>query len=170
MRGTEGLVFAHTATIRGVLRSRSVNQLAGDFNIPNDDLELLMGPVMWITGATRSRVRKTLESFIFGALDALGLPRFEVTAEWIAQWIVATIAPINWMSACAIWDRPRLAEALAVDDGRQVDYETITAARLHAIVHQLASEDAWCKHMAEERAYNEQHRVLNRDDGKSEKA
>jgi hypothetical protein len=70
-------------------------------------------------------------------MDSLGVPRFQVPAEWIAACIAIFVAPINIQVACRFFEVSQTAEAT----GRGVDeVDPCTAKQLFALVQQLISD------------------------------
>lgn len=94
-----------------VLARGSAEHLAG-MGITEADWNLFTGAAPW-TAADRNRVRNTCDAVTHGALDFLGLPRFEVPAEYIAAVITMFVGPVNWQVAARWFETGRTTEDLA---------------------------------------------------------
>ena len=75
-----------------------------------DDYKLLTGVEVW-TANVRTVVRRALDSYVYGVLDILGLPRFELPAEYLAAVISVFVHPVNYFPAC-VW----LSGGLSAED------------------------------------------------------
>ena len=124
---------AHVHSAMQMLATTRLQDLTEAYGVPETDRQLLQADALWNAG-DRPTVRRTMDSILYGALDALGLPRFVISAEYIAAWIALVVSPINWMTMCAYYDH---AVAAADIRGSQEDVpfaEHITAPQLHALV------------------------------------
>lgn len=72
-------------------------------NLTEDDFNFVTRKTLWLT-IDRSRVRQCVESIVYGALDFIGFPRFDVPAEFIAAAIAHYVHPVNFMAACAVME------------------------------------------------------------------
>lgn len=109
--------------------------------VTEDDLALTTGDVPWTT-SDRNRVRKTLDSFIYGVIEDLGLPRFELPAEYIAAVISTFVAPVNYFPACS-WITARMSNeelSTGIKGTTPQGFERVTPEQLFAIVVQLVNE------------------------------
>lgn len=140
-RASEGLVIAHLRCVAGVLTNMPLSQMAAQFRILIEDLQLVAQPNLWTNPGDRTRIKTTIEACVWGSLDALGVPRIELPAEYLASWIAILVAPVNRMTACAFFDRPRVASDLAQDPNAYKTYEGVTPARLFAMVYIAASHE-----------------------------
>lgn len=109
--------------------------------IPEDDVKTVTGSAPW-TGAERLQVRRVLDSYIYGMLDVLGLPRFEVPAEYAAAIIAVFVHPVNWFAACSwVTGMASQEELVSGVRGQAVDgFEIVTARELFAIVIECATD------------------------------
>lgn len=82
------------------LASVKIVEGSGVVDLTTDEFEFLQIDKMWIA-QERSRVRRCLESMIYGALDMVGMPRFQPPAEFIAAAIAYYVHPVNVMFACS---------------------------------------------------------------------
>ena len=78
----------------GILSNGGGRQILEDLGILPDELELVKQDISW-TGNNRVSVTRTIDSLMYGTMDCLGLPRFEVPAEYIAAAIVQFCHPID---------------------------------------------------------------------------
>lgn len=65
------------------------------------DWRTLVGPKPWV-GVDRSRVSRVLEGLLFGMVDIMGLPRFDLPAEFAAAVVALFVHPVNYFPAC-VW-------------------------------------------------------------------
>lgn len=138
---TGGLVACHLQGVQGVLTNMPLSKLAAHYQILLEDLQLVCSVTQWTRPSDRTRIRTTIERVIWGALDNLGIPRFELPAEYIAAWIAVMVQPVNRLTACAMFGQPRVATELAADPLTQQTYEGVTPMRLFAIVHIAEGRD-----------------------------
>lgn len=118
-----------------------------NIGISIEDFEKVNGQVPWMA-VDRNRVTLALNTMLTSTLDVIGLPRFQLPAEYMAAGIALFVAPINVHSACRFIERPGSSESL----GRGVDEpERCTAQQLFALIVQLVSdpERSAAKHMFE---------------------
>lgn len=104
---------------RGVVESLGISK---------EDWELATGSAPWLA-ADRPRVNRTLTDLVYGSMDAAGLPRFDVPAEYAAAVICAFVAPSNIFVACDFL-AAGLTEADSIVEGRE--QERIRPAELFA--------------------------------------
>lgn len=149
-----GITFAHLSSIFGMIQTTTLSEIGQAYNVLVEDLQLLTQPALWGPGIDKNRMRNTLEAMIYGANDRMAIPRIEICAEYIAQWIFSLVSPANQMTACSFFDRPRPAEQLATgEQGSQG--EGITGKQLFALVHQCGAHNqrqtqAVLEHVAEQ--------------------
>lgn len=115
---------------------------AADVNLPSlgiseEDLELTSGARSWL-GQERHIVVKTLDALASGGLDSLGIPKFELPAEYYAGVILTVVDPVNFQAACSWVNCTRTAEAIASGGG----CDPVTVARLFSMVCQLNSHSS----------------------------
>ena len=133
-----GITPAHMKSIFGIIQTTPLVDVAKSYGVLLEDLQLISQPQLWGLAGDKIRITTTLQAMVYGSLEIMGIPRIEVPAEYIAGWICAIVAPINRMSACAMFDRPRPAEALATGEE---GVEGITGSQLFALVHQAEHYD-----------------------------
>ena len=76
---------------------------AGVLDLLPDEFEFLITPKVWIA-TDRAQARRVVESSVYGTLDYLGLPRFDVPGEFIAACIAYYVSPVNTLFACSVFD------------------------------------------------------------------
>lgn len=74
---------------------------AGLLDLTPQDFDFLVLGKPWVANE-RSRVRQVVEAAVYGTLDYLGLPRFQVPAEFVAASIAYYVHPVNMMVACTV--------------------------------------------------------------------
>jgi hypothetical protein len=90
------------ATVKGVLNNVG-NTMSPDFDvlgITADDMNLLRQQSQWMV-AHKRQVIGALDALIYSSVDAVGLNRYELPAEYIAAIIGAFVAPANVQIACS---------------------------------------------------------------------
>lgn len=102
-----------------------------------EDLELTTVNRPWL-GQERHIVVRTLNALAGGALDSLGLPKFEMPAEYYAGLISIVVDPVNIHPACAWINMSRSAED--IQNGTEGSPQTV--AKLFAMVCQLFNGSA----------------------------
>lgn len=75
----------------------------GIVDLTQDDFEFLTQSQVWVA-SQRSRVRRCIESCVYGALDMVGVARFPAPAEFIAGVIAFYVHPVNQMVACSMME------------------------------------------------------------------
>lgn len=83
-----------------VLLNSSTSQIIDAIGVTNDEWDLLVADRPWI-GTDRAKVTRILDSILFGMIDTMGLPRFELPAEYVATLITIFVSPVNYFSACS---------------------------------------------------------------------
>lgn len=99
---------------------------AGMLDLTEEDYEFLTMAKPWVANE-RSRVRRVVESAVYGSLDYLGLPRFAAPAEFIAGAIAYYVHPVNCMTACTIMDGAEFSENVINGVDRPVRAQEIFA-------------------------------------------
>lgn len=99
-----------------------------------EDLELTTIPRPWL-GQEKHIVIRTLNALANGALDALGLPTFELPAEYYAGIIATVVDPVNIHAACSWINLSRSAED--IQNGSHGSSQTVS--KLFSMVCQLAN-------------------------------
>lgn len=103
-----------------------------------EDFKKLSGDSPWMS-TDRNRMNLVLSSLLSSTMDIIGVPRFQMPAEYIAAGIALFIAPINVQIACRFMERVPSAETL----GRGLENsDIVTASQLFALVCQLVADPA----------------------------
>ena len=123
----------HMFSALSLLANERIEGLIERLGIPDNDVATLVGDRLWL-GGERHTVRRVMDAVLYGALDALGLQRFELSAEYIAAWIALIVHPTNYEVACSWYHGAQSAEDLTSDPELVPIAEGITAAQLHAHV------------------------------------
>lgn len=106
--------------------------------LSREDFTRVTGAVPWL-GTDRNRITVALNTLLSGVLDAAGVPRFALPAEWVAAAIAVFVSPINIHLACSYVERPGTASDL----GRGVEeFDRCTAQQLFALIVQFYGSDA----------------------------
>lgn len=118
-----------------LIRDGAASDAFEALGVSGADFSLVCGTVPWV-GSDRGRVTGVLTLLTHGVLDAVGLPRIEVPAEFVASILSTFVFPGNLAVACRWMEAGPTAEALSVGGG----LEAVTASRLFAMCCQLAAE------------------------------
>lgn len=102
--------------------------------VSRHDFERLVGSDPWLA-SERNRMTTILHTMINASVDAMGLPRFNLPAEYIAAGISMFVAGVNVMPACIFAPPSRSAE----DMGRMAAVDPCTPEQVFALVCQLYS-------------------------------
>ena len=109
------------------------------FGLTPEDFDSLSGDGVWV-GADRPRIERILKVLIHGTMDAVGVDRFNVSAEYVSAVISVFVAPANIMTACA-WCSGHYANddiSAGVNEQRS---RPVKAATLFALCLELQSAD-----------------------------
>lgn len=128
-------------TLRGHLKLIASGASGGSLDsigISQEDWKLVTGDKPWM-GADRARVVRTLTALVHGAVDAVGVERFDLPAEWIAGVIAVFVAPGNVMSASRMMSGV-LATTESMAQGETV-MDEVTPSQLFSLIGQAYSDD-----------------------------
>lgn len=81
----------------------------GLLDMTPDDFLFLTGSSPWVA-TDRARVRRVIEAAIYGSLDYLGMPRFAVSAEYVAAAISYYVHPVNFKIGCIVMEGAEFTE------------------------------------------------------------
>lgn len=93
---------AQLQVIKGAMQALANGSATGaleSLGILPSDLQTTLGGNPWQANE-RHLVTKTLDILMYGTMDLLGLPRFQVPAEYVAATIAMFVQPSNLMVAC----------------------------------------------------------------------
>lgn len=116
-----------------VLTSSHLLSSMDSLGVPRPDMEKLCGAPLWLA-ADRHIIRRALDALLYGALDAIGIQRFMLSAEYIAAFIALVVHPSNHLVACAWYHGSVSADALLSDPEHVPIAEGLTAHQLMALV------------------------------------
>ena len=127
------------AMVVAYVSSLSPDQMFTDFGILKSDMELLRRPRLWLTAEDRRIAKSTLETVSLGGLDVVGIGGIELPAEYIGEWLVATVNPCNWMIACAGLGPRRLAADIVAAEVKKTStgYEPVSPAGMFAMICEI---------------------------------
>lgn len=84
--------------------------------ISRGDFDRCVGEATWMS-VDRNRMTTTLGNLMHAGVDALGLPRFNLPAEWIAGAVSMFVHPTNTMAACTFMSVQGTAKDMAAGAG-----------------------------------------------------
>lgn len=121
-----------------LLKDNSLNANLQNFGLNESDFDVLTQDTPWVA-QQREQVRRTIDCIIHGLMDIVGVPRFEVPAEYIAAVLSTFVSGANMLIACRYMEGGSRAEELAVgnDNG-----ERVKPQQLFALICQLRAGDA----------------------------
>jgi hypothetical protein len=117
-----------------ILAEMGNNKFLSNLGISETAWNLITGPKPW-TNNDRMAVTKTMYQLIHASMDESGIPRIEVSAEWVASAICQFVHPSNIHKACRYLERD-LKTAEQLGDGVD-NAEPVSARRLFALCNQL---------------------------------
>lgn len=103
--------------------------------LTEDDFQKIVADVPWV-GSDRNRLAQHFNSILFSTLDAVGLPRFTLPAEYIAAGIAMLIADVNIHAACRFFEKAPTVDSVAAD----VEFEPCSANQLFSLVLLLKAD------------------------------
>lgn len=121
-----------------LIRDGAIYGGIGSVGVTEGELRLVTGQTPWV-GTDRAAVVRTLETFLHGSLDVLGLPRIRIPAEYVAAAICTIVNACNIQTACAWMQREASASTEALVTAAEVggDIEPVSAERLFALCQEL---------------------------------
>lgn len=102
-----------------------------NFGLTKDEYATLTDPLAWIA-PDRQVVERVLNVITYGTMDAIGVTRFPVSAEYLAAIIATFVHPCNLQISCAWSARSQSNDQLA-DNSPELAGETATPAQLFAL-------------------------------------
>jgi hypothetical protein len=128
--------------VRGALTILSDGKIvdcAKSCGVTESDWRLLTGSKIWI-GTDRPRVKRLIDALLYGVVDMLGIPRFELPAEYASACIAFFVAPINTNTACAWVGTYARSQDLSDIHGSPESIqglEKVSASQLFALVNKV---------------------------------
>lgn len=101
-------------------------------DLPQEDVDFLGQNNLWMRGE-RTRAERSLAQVLYGALDVMGLPRFDLPAEFVAASIAKFVHPVNWQAAADFLSGGQFGAQLA----RNMNETPVTTRQLFTLV-------VWC--------------------------
>lgn len=144
------------SVIKGAMQALADGAATGSL----ENLEILPQHIRLVTGRTswksneRTIVARTLDALMFGTMELVGLPRFEVPAEYVAAVISMFVHPSNLQIACRWMETGRqTAEALGNPTSASINTEPVDARQLFSLCLQMHNDGqiAQCLSQFEER-------------------
>lgn len=136
MNGT-GLRAAVALGALRLLRKAQFEELYGEMGVSEEDFALATGEAIWMA-RDRGRVRRVLEAVSAGVMDAVGVVRFALPAEYVAAVIVHVVHPCNMMLACRFMETNQTADTIT---GSSQEDGVIDPARVFTFVCELMAEE-----------------------------
>lgn len=115
----------------------------GGIGVSREDWTKFTGGRQWLP-ADRGAMRRALEGVCFFSIDMMGLPRFQIPAEYAAAVIALFVDPVNQRSSCvfAADARPPAAADLAANEVEPEGMQSATAQQIYTLVIALTGDDA----------------------------
>jgi hypothetical protein len=110
--------------------------LLNEIGISPSDYLKVAGEKPWIA-SDRVRVVNSINALLMASVDGMMLPRFQLSAEYIAAGICVFVSPVNIKAACRLLENAPSAQSL----GRgQDEQEVIYAKELGGLCDQIFSD------------------------------
>lgn len=100
--------------------------------VSRGDFDRLVGNDPWMA-SDRNRMTTCFHTVINASVDAMGLPRFNLSAEFVAAGIAVFVSPVNCHAACVFASNGGPAEEM----GRMASISPSTPEQLFALLVQL---------------------------------
>lgn len=114
--------------------------------VTEEEYRLLTQSQPWL-GPEHNRVRRTLDTMIWGSLDLAGLPRLQPPAEYLAAAIASFVAGSNILAACRLLEGLPPADELVAGKGKT---DTVVRAdHLFTFILQLLGDQSAAKDVFE---------------------
>ncbi len=160
------------SVIKGAMQALADGAATGSL----ENLEILPQHIRLVTGKTswkaneRTVVARTLDALMFGTMELVGLPRFEVPAEYVAAVISMFVHPTNLQIACRWMETGRLtAETLGNPTSASINTEPVDAQQLFGLCLQMHNDGQITRCLAqfEERTAINLHRTEESNESKT---
>jgi len=116
------------------LASDAFVRVCASLGVSQEDMDIFRGHGVW-TADLRVRMRRVLDTVVYGVCDLSMLPRVEVPAEMVAAVVACLVAPGNWIIAAAQCEGLKSARDLAEPE-TAVQIERVSASRFLVLVLQ----------------------------------
>jgi len=121
--------------------ARGSGEMLAACGVSPADFSKTTGTAPWLA-SDRQVVRNTLDALLHGAMDAIGVPRFEVSAEYVAAALAMFVAPVNLQVACRWMESARPIDALS--SSTDTAAEPLTSQQMHALAIMALSDADGC--------------------------
>lgn len=116
------------------LASDAFVRVCASLGVSQEDMDHFRGPTVW-TADIRVRMRRVLDTVVYGVCDMSMLPRVDVPAEMVAAVVACLVEPSNWIVVAAQCEGLRSARDLAEPEG-SVQIERVSAGRMMVLILQ----------------------------------
>lgn len=130
------------ATSLGMMRLLAEGTASADFSslgIHQEDHDLLTGDRLWVA-PERYKVTQLVDQIVWGTMDIIGVPRFAISAEYMAAVIAMFIHPTNIFVACQ-WLAREMDNSSLADGAEERGAVLIRPGQLFALVGEIHSTD-----------------------------
>ena len=121
-----------------ILRQAS-HTFFNDNGVSEPDRKLFMQLAPWDRDK-KVVVTRTLERVCFGLCDVMGIPRFQLPAEYVAAVIFLCVSPQNYHPACS-WAERSVDSRPATDLAEQQDFGPCSASQLFGLLVLVHGDD-----------------------------
>jgi len=136
-------INAQLSVIKGAMFTLSRGAAYGSLaslNLLPEDLKLVQQDFSW-QNVERGQVTRVLEVLMHGTTDALGLPRIETPAEYVAAAIIMFVHPSNILVACRWMEGGFTSESLGNPSNASAQLGgVITSQQLFSLCLQLSND------------------------------
>lgn len=129
-------------TALGMMRLLADGTASADFSslgIHQEDHDLLTGPRLWVA-PERYKVVSLIDQIVWGTMDVIGVPRFAISAEYMAAVIAMFVHPTNMFLACQ-WTAREMDNTSLADGAEERGAVLIRPGQLFALVGEIHSQD-----------------------------
>lgn len=141
--------YMSMASVRGSMRvlcESEIQDIVMSLGCTEADWKMVRGSKPWL-GKDRPRVVRLLEGCFYGLIDTLGVPRFEVPAEFVAGTITIICHPTNYWVASAWLGNQRSSEDILSEDIEGI--EEVKPQQIFALCLEAESDEI-CAHVMQE--------------------
>lgn len=112
-------------TVQGsasILLNANLQEVISAVGCTQEEWDIVVSDRPWF-GKDRPRVTRIMESLLYGMIDTMGIPRFDLPAEYVASLIVLFVSPVNYFSACTWLGSFTAADDLCQYNGKEEPLE-----------------------------------------------
>lgn len=124
-----------------VLLNSNIKDVVGAIGCTESDWKLVIGKKPWL-GVDRPRVMRVLDGLLYGMVDQMGLPRFELPAEFAASVVALFVSPVNHYASCVWMGKFARGEDLGnaqINTEPVEGLELVSAKQLFALILMIVS-------------------------------